>query len=190
MNAAINSDKWCDGNGNLLLSDPSLSGIQYSVVTDLAVEPVTLADFKLHARIDYNTDDTLCEMYLKAARQHLEGWSQKSFGAKTIKLTALNLPKNYRLMFGPIAAISDPVDTYTTVGDILKDGPYEDVGITYTTAWAVPDIIKAAICRYAAGLYSQRENLIFSVNGVPHEPEKLMDEAMKMVLPYANVAFL
>lgn len=189
MNYAINEDKWCDGNGNPLLSDPSLSGIQYSVVTDLTAEPVTLEDFKLHARIDYNTDDTLCAMYLKAARQYLEEWSQKSFGTKTMKLTALNLPKNYRIMYGPLNVVTDPVDTYTTVGDILKDGPYKDVSITYTTTWIVPEAVKVAICLEAAAQYMIREAVVFSVNGTIQEPTELQDRAKRLLRPFMNITF-
>lgn len=174
--------------GNPLRREPELGGIQYTVVTDMTTEPVILSDFKAHARIDYATDDTLCAMYLKAARQHLERFAQKSFGEKTIRITALSLPKNYRLMYGPVAGVTTP--DYDAVGDILKGGPYKDVDIEYTTSWpALPEDIKVAICRYAAGLYSVRENLIFSVNGVPHEPQKWMDEAERMVLPWANITF-
>lgn len=188
MDYYLNADKLCDNNGNPLLPGPSLSGIQYSVINDLNGEPVTLSDFKAHARIDFDTDDTLCDMYLKSARQYLEGWAQRSFGVKTIRLTALNLPRNYRLMYGPVASIA--TSGFESVGDILKGGPYTDVSIEFTTEWLnMPEAVKVAICRYAAGLYAIRENLIFSVNGVPHEPEKYMDEAMKILLPFSNVTF-
>jgi len=189
MNYAINEDQLCDGNSNPLLSEPSLSGIQYSVVTDLTTEPVTIDDFKLHARIDYNTDDALVALYLKSARQYLEGWAQKSFGTKTMKLTALNLPKNYRLMYGPVNAVTAPINTYTTVGDILKDGPYQDVSITFTTAWIIPEVVKVAICLEAAAQYMIREAVVFSVNGTIQKPTELQDRAKRLLRPFMNITF-
>ena len=33
--------------------------------------------------IDFDTDDELVEAYVKSSREHLEMWSQLSFGVKT-----------------------------------------------------------------------------------------------------------
>ena len=158
----------------------SASGIQYSVIEDLEEEPVTLEFFKQHARIDFNTDDTLAAVYLKAARQELEQWSQLSFGVKTIGLTALSLPTNYKLMFGKV----DTVLTagFTNKGDILKEGG-TDIDIEYTTIGIINDAIRIAICRYAAGLYIFRENVVES----KYRAEGLMDEAKNMLNPYRNI---
>jgi len=156
------------------------SGVQYSVITDLATEPVTLDFFKQHARIDFDTDDTLASTYLKAARQELERWSQLSFGVKKIGLTALSLPKNYRLMFGKV----DEVITanFTNKGDILKEGG-TDIDIEFTTKDWIDDAIRIAICRYAAGLYINRE----TVNNTQFSAQSLQDEAKTMLNPYRNI---
>lgn len=159
------------------------SGVQYSVITDLATEPVTVDFFKEHARIDFDTDDTLCEVYIKAARQHLEQWSQLSFGVKTIGLTALSLPKNYRLMFGKVDTVT--TENFTNKGDILKEGG-TDIDIEFTTLDWIDDVIKVAICRYAAGLYIFRENVV----DTKYRYENLMDEAQKMLNPYRNITLL
>lgn len=158
----------------------SASGIQYSVIDDLEEEPVTLDFFKQHARIDFDTDDTLCAVYLKAARQELEQWSQLSFGVKTIGLTALSLPNNYKLMFGKV----DTVETanFTNKGDILKEGG-TDIDIEYTTIGTINDAIRIAICRYAAGLYIFRENVVES----KYRAEDLMDESKNMLNSYRNI---
>lgn len=174
-----NCDKICNGvNGQLYAS-----GIQYSVITDLENEPVTLDFFKQHARIDFDTDDTLCEIYIKAARQYLEQWSQLSFGVKTIGLTALSLPKNYRLMFGKVDEVT--TDNFTNKGDILKEGG-TDIDIDYTTKDWIDDAIRIAICRYAAGLYIFRENVVES----KYNYQDLMDEAQKMLNPYRNITLI
>lgn len=167
---------------------PSLSGIQYSVVTDLVAEPVNLSDFKQWARIDWNTDDALLSSILKEARQKLEDFTEKSFGAKTMKITALNLPKDYRLMYGPVASIT--TIGFEAVGDILKGGPYSDVAIEYTTAWPnLPETIKIAIFMHAAGKYINREDRYFSINGTLQEPSQWLSLAEKEVFRWANVIF-
>lgn len=174
-----NCDKICDGHYGHLIA----SGVQYQIIEDLEEEPVILDFFKQHARIDFDTDDTLCEIYIKAARQALEQWSQLSFGVKTIGLTALSLPTNYKLMFGKV----DSIDTtgFTNKGDILKEGG-TDIDIEYTTLDWIDDAIRIAICRYAAGLYIFRENVVES----KYNYQGLMDEAQRMLNPYRNITLL
>ena len=156
------------------------SGIQYSVIEDLEEEPVTLEFFKQHARIDFDTDDTLAAVYLKAARQELEQWSQLSFGVKTMGLTALSLPTNYKLMFGKVDTIE--TEGFTNKGDILKEGG-TDIDIEYTTIGTINDAIRIAICRYAAGLYINRE----TVTETKYSAQSLQDEAKTMLNPYRNI---
>ena len=138
----------------------STQGIQYRVVTDLVAEPVDIAFLKQHVRVDFEMDDNLLESYLKSARQELEQYSQLSFGEKTIRLLALKLPDNYRLMYGPIDSIVD--DEYELFGDIVKNAGGEEVTFQFTTGWegGLPEPIKIAICQYAAGLYVHRENVL------------------------------
>jgi len=171
---------------------PAVEGVEYTVIADLAQEPVTLSDFKLHARVDFNTDDNMLAFYLKSARQYLEQWSQLSFGVKTIRFTAIRIPDRYKLMFGPYTAVNDPDRTlFGAKGDILMQGG-TDIDIELTSGWpndGLPEAIKVAICRYAAGLYAVRENYILSINGVPHEPSEVMDEAQKMLNPWRNISF-
>lgn len=174
-----NCDKICDGNYSHLTA----SGIQYSVIEDLETEPFDLDFFKQHARIDFDTDDTLCEVYIKAARQALEQWSQLSFGVKTIGLTALSLPKNYRLMYGKV----DEVTTvnFTNKGDILKEGG-TDIDIEFITKDWIDDCIRVAIARYAAGLYINREN----ITDTKFSGQLLQDEAKNMLNSYRNITML
>lgn len=155
-------------------------GVQYNVVTDLATEPVTLEFFKQSARIDFDTDDTLCASYIKAARQYLEQWSQLSFGIKTIRLTALELPKNYRLMFGKVNTITTA--NFTNVGDILKEGG-NDIDIQFTTLDWIDDTIRIAICRQAASFYINRE----TITDTKFSSSVLENEAKAMIRPYMNI---
>lgn len=152
--------------------------VQYTVIEDLANEPVDVDFFKQHARIDFDTDDSLVTAYLKAARQELERWSQLSFGVKTIGLTALSLPKNYRLMFGKVDTVL--TNGFTNKGDILKEGG-TDIDIEFTTLDWIDEVIKIAICRYAAGLYLYRES---------KDGQSSIDEAKVMLNPYRNITML
>lgn len=192
MNYALNEDKLCNSNGFGSLRSPSsaVQGISYTVVQDLPQEPVTVAFFKQHTRIDWNTEDALVESYLKSARQYLEKFSQLSFGAKTIRFRALKVPAKWKLMYGPYSAISTPDSGFTLFGDILLEGG-ENVDIELTTAWPdLPENICVAICKYAAGLYAFRENIMVSINGVPHTFDQLYDEAEKMLLNDRNFTFI
>ena len=167
-----------------------VKGVEYTFITDLAVEPVTVEDFKIHAKIDYNTDDRLVAMYLKAARQHLEEVAQLSFGERTVQLTALSLVDEWRVMYGPINQVLTG-QTKSGRNTIVNSGG-TNVSIEYTTKWptGLPMDIVVAICRYAAGLYAIRENVILTDKGALQEPQNYLDEAEKMVMKYGNVTFI
>lgn len=171
-----NCDKICDD----AWMHKSANGVQYYTVEDLAEEPITLDFFKAHCRIDFQNDDTLCETYIKAARRELEMWSQLSFGVKTMGLLALELPKNYKLMFGKVDTILTA--NFTNFGDILKEGG-SDINIEFTTKDWIDDAIRIAIARYAAGLYIFRENIV----DAKYQAKIGMDEAKAMLQPYRNL---
>lgn len=196
MNYAKNEDYFTKRNNSRIGNpSPAVEGVEYVVLEDLVQEPVTLQDFADHCRVDFNVDDNLLAFYLKAAREYLEQYSQLSFGDKKIQFTALRVPNRWRLMFGPFLP-SDPTDNdhvelFGAKKDTLLNGG-ENVDIELYTGWGaigLPDAIKVAICRYGAGLYAIRENLIYSENGVPHEPTEVMDEAQKMLNPWRNITW-
>jgi hypothetical protein len=164
-------------------SGPSVQGIQYRVITDLDSEPVSVDFFKQWARIDFNTDDELIESILKSARQYLEQWSQLSFGEKTIRFTAIKVPNNWQLMFGPYAA-----DALLSGDILITGGP--NVSHDLVTEWTeLPEAIKIAICKRAAGDYCIRENYVITDKGAIQTPEVLYDEAQKLLQPYMNISW-
>lgn len=162
--------------------DCPATGIQYTIDTDtpLGSEPVDIDFFKKHARIDFDTDDELVQAYITAARIALEQYAQKSFGPKTMIITAEYLPPKWRLMYGPVDAIATA--DFTNVKDILQEGG-ADIEVEYTSLGLVNDDIRIAICRYAAGLYTFRENVVDS----KIVPQMEFDAAKAMIKPYMNV---
>lgn len=155
-------------------------GVQYDEVVPLSVSPIDLDFFKEHARIDFDTDDTLCQMYIDAAVEELQAWSQLSFGVRTMQLIAKSLPKNFKLMYGRVDEVTTA--NYSNTGDYLNEGG-RDIKIEYTTKGKMNSAIKVAIARYAAGLYIFRENVI----DTKYSSVNLIDEAKLMVQPYKNI---
>lgn len=172
-----NFDHLCQDGSRL-----TISGTSYEVVHDLYAEPVDLETFKQHERIDFDTDDALCLMYIKAARIELERYTMLSFGAKTMGFMALDVPSGYKLMFGPVESIITP--GFTNFGDLLRQGG-RNVEIEYTTkdTYFDDDMVKTAICRYAATLYAFREGLVIS----RYHDQSSIDEAKKMLDPIRNI---
>lgn len=157
------------------------SGVRYTVVTPSANDLISLDFFKEHARIDFDTDDTLAQAYIKAAQEYLEQWSQLSFGVRTMRLTALALPNNYKLMFGPVNEVT--TEGFENIGDILKTGG-RDIDIQFTTlGLASNNTLKIAVARFACGLYVYRENILETKLDGRSE----MDKAKEMVAPFMNI---
>lgn len=200
LNRAINEDYFLNKDWfGLGRPTVAVEGISYTVVTDLATEPVDLTFFKQHARIDFGTDDALCTAYIKAARQYLESWSQLSFGEKTIRFMALKIPNKWELVNGPYVSI-ETVDTdFTLFGNILmKSGAlyrnwnrdFYDVDLTLKTGWnLLPESIKIAICKQAAWMYISRESLVTSHEGAIQHKAILDDEAKALIQPYRAITF-
>ncbi len=58
-----------------------------------ALEPVTLADMKAHARIDADSDDALLTGFITAARQWAENYVGRAFVAQTWRMTLDDWPE-------------------------------------------------------------------------------------------------
>lgn len=194
MNYAKNEDYFtCQpGFGRIGQSRPAVEGIDYTVIQDLDHEPVTLQEFKEHARIDHNVDDNLIAYYLKSAREYLEDKSQLSFGVKTIRFTAIRVYDRYKLMHGPYTAINDPDRTlFGADGDILMQGGAE-VDVELTSGWPndiLPDNFKVAIMRVAASYYMNRESNQYDANGSLMPNKDVADEAFAMIRNKANLTW-
>ena len=180
----------------------AVESVSYTVIQDLAVEPIDVPFLKKQARIDFNTDDQLLTSYIKAARQYLEGWSQLSFGEKKIRFMALKLPNKWDLVNGPYVSIDTIGTTFRLFGQTLikgnegyywrgRDSVYE-VDLELTTGWPndeLPEAIKIAIAKQAAWLYISRESLVTSDEGAIQHHTILDDEAKMFLSAYRNITF-
>jgi uncharacterized phiE125 gp8 family phage protein len=83
-------------------------GFALSVVTPPAVEPVTLAQAKLNARVTYSTEDTLFTLWIAAARQMLEDEAGIRVIQQTLLLELPGWPADgqVRIGIGPVSAIN------------------------------------------------------------------------------------
>ena len=71
--------------------------MNYRLLTPPAIEPVSLADAKLHLRVDDGTtDDTLIVMLLAAAREWAEEYCRRAFITQTWRATLNAFPSRSR----------------------------------------------------------------------------------------------
>lgn len=66
------------------------------VVTPPAVEPVSLADAKLHSRVDSTSEDTLFTVFITSARTHGETITHRAFVTQTLQLSLDGFPLDVR----------------------------------------------------------------------------------------------
>lgn len=66
--------------------------LSFSLITPPAAEPVTLAEAKLHARIDTNAEDALVGSLIIAARQWAEQYTGRAFITQTWQLALDYVP--------------------------------------------------------------------------------------------------
>jgi len=71
--------------------------------TDATVEPLTLAELKLHLRVDHTEEDTLIESLGKAARRWVERYTSRSLVSQTWTMSLDGFPYDgcFKLPRGP-----------------------------------------------------------------------------------------
>jgi uncharacterized phiE125 gp8 family phage protein len=76
------------------------------VVTDVAVEPITLADAKAHLRVSHTNDDAKITALLGRAREQAEHLTGRSFAPKTLRVVVSTWGDAIELPRGPVNAVS------------------------------------------------------------------------------------
>lgn len=88
-----------------------------TVTTPPATEPVTLAEMKLHSRIDTLEDDDLILGLISAARQHIEQMANIKLITQTLALSIDELPDSGIIYLdGPVQSV-DSIIYYNLAGN-------------------------------------------------------------------------
>lgn len=82
--------------------------MSYNVITAPAVEPVSVSEFKLHARIDGTAEDSILPIYIAAARQECEQRTQRSLISQTVERVLDDWPEydDIELQYGPVSSVA------------------------------------------------------------------------------------
>lgn len=91
-----------------------------TVVTAPSFEPIKLAEAKQHLRFDYDTENALIEVLIKAAREWVENYTGRALVEQTLEYALDGYPSELRLPRPPIIDIesfkyTDSVGTLTVL---------------------------------------------------------------------------
>lgn len=103
------------------------------LITAPSVEPVTLAEAKAYLRVDSDLteDDALIGMMIKAARQHGETLTQRSFITQSWRLTLDGEP------CGPVRLERGPVSAVTSIQYLDMAGALQTITNPAAPEWAI-----------------------------------------------------
>ncbi len=146
------------------------------LVTAPAAEPLSLAEAKLHLRVDDNADDALIGALITAARQHAEHDTRRALVTQTWKLALDAFPEaEVTLDHAPVSAVVSVVYTDTDgASQTLQASAYQldaitepcrlvpaygsswpatraqlnAVSITYTCGYGAPEAVPESIKRW------------------------------------------
>jgi uncharacterized phiE125 gp8 family phage protein len=93
-------------------------------ITGPSTEPVTLAEAKLHLRVDHADEDTLITQHIKAARISLEQECRRAFITQTLELRLNAFPARSFVLPRP------PLQAVTAIKYVDKDGVETTVSST------------------------------------------------------------
>lgn len=131
------------------------------LITGPAVEPVTLAEAKLHLRVEHDADNALIGSMIAAARMAAEHETGRLLITQTWEEVLDAFPAEIALHTGPVLAIAS-VKYIDAAGaeQTLDPSAYalDNVGVpawltpAYGTDWPAPrDVVNAVKVRYTAG---------------------------------------
>lgn len=169
MNYRRNEDKWPVKDWRLFNDVKILSESESS-----PTEPVTLANFKTHARIESTDEDVYHTSLLVQCRKLFERVTGRGLVVKTMTVVVRNELGNVELPYAPYSSITSFVDAEGAAVDstnyeftdstFLKIPETDYAKIVYVTApGTIPDDIKLAIYQLASFYTMHRGDS--SVNG-------------------------
>ena len=133
------------------------------LITAPSTYPVTLAEAKLHCRVDIADDDTLITALITAATEMAEQKTGRAIMTQTLELTLDAFPEAFELTRVPVQSITS-VKYYDTTGaqqtlsntlyalDAADDFGFAYISPVYAGVWPnTRDQINAVAVRYVAG---------------------------------------
>ena len=133
------------------------------LITAPSTYPVTLAEAKLHCRVDIADDDTLITALITAATEMAEQKTGRAIMAQTLELTLDAFPYAFELTRVPVQSVTS-VKYYDTTGaqqtlsntlyalDAADDFGFAHISPVYAGVWPnTRDQINAVAVRYVAG---------------------------------------
>ena len=133
------------------------------LITAPSTYPVTLAEAKLHCRVDLADDDTLITALITAATEMAEQKTGRAIMTQTLELTLDAFPEAFELTRVPVQSITS-VKYYDTTGaqqtlsntlyalDAADDFGFAYISPVYAGVWPnTRDQINAVAVRYVAG---------------------------------------
>jgi uncharacterized phiE125 gp8 family phage protein len=167
------------------------SEFQCEVVTDLAVEPVTLQEAKDYMRISSESENDLIEELITSARERIEKFTGLSLGEKTLRAYWFYFQVPQEIPYGPVTLIDSVVNDEDVALEYTARGlqykmleAYSTVGLTieYEAGFAVcPKGLKLAILKQVSTDYENREN--YSIYDQAYE---LSSDAKRQAQPYCR----
>lgn len=145
-----------------------------ALITAPTVEPVTLAEVKAQCRIDGTAEDTLLDIYIKAARRQAEHYTGRAFLPQTWELRLDAFPAaEIQLPLPPVASITsikylDTAGVEQTLSGSLYtlDAAAEPGWVLPAAGAAWPDTFEGANAvrvRFVAGYSSAAHDALASV---------------------------
>lgn len=92
------------------------------LITPPASEPITLAEAKLHLRVDGSAEDTLIASLITAARQHVEAATGRSLMPTTWRSSFAAFADPLEIPVAPLRSISS-VEAYGATGSLATVSP-------------------------------------------------------------------
>lgn len=133
------------------------------LITAPSTYPVTLAEAKLHCRVDIADDDALITALITAATEMAEQKTGRAIVTQTLELTLDAFPEAFELTRVPVQSITS-VKYYDTTGtqqtlsntlyalDAAEDFGFAHISPVYAGVWPdTRDQINAVAVRYVAG---------------------------------------
>lgn len=134
----------------------------FKVITPVAVEPVTVAEAKLHLRVDNSDEDALIGALITAAREYGEHYTGCALAPATLEMSLDEFPADLiELDMPPVASITSIKYTDASGVEQTLDpskyafsayGQARNVSLTYGNSWpvtrAIPDAVRI---RYVTG---------------------------------------